>query len=75
MKQVGGMALVGAGVGLAGAFGLGRAAEAQLYGMTGRDPFVFGAAFSVLALVVLAASWVPAWRASRIAPTQALRSE
>jgi predicted permease len=75
LKQVGGMALVGAGVGLAGAFGLGRAAEAQLYGMTGRDPFVFGAAFSVLALVVLAASWVPAWRASRIAPTQALRYE
>jgi ABC-type antimicrobial peptide transport system permease subunit len=75
LKQVGVMALIGAGVGLAGAFGLGWAAESQLYGMSGRDPLVFGAAFAVLALVVLAASWVPAWRASRIAPTQALRYE
>ena len=75
LKQVGVMALIGAGVGLAGAFALGRVAEAQLYGMSGRDPFVFGAAFAVLALVVLAASWIPAWRASRIAPTQALRYE
>jgi ABC-type antimicrobial peptide transport system permease subunit len=75
LKQVGVMALIGAGLGLAGAFGLGRVAETQLYGLSGRDPFVFGAAFAVLALVVLAASWVPAWRASRIAPTQALRYE
>jgi len=62
---VGVMALIGAGVGLAGAFGLGRIAETQLYGMSGRDPLVFGSSFAVLALVVLAASWVPAWRASR----------
>ena len=75
LKQVGVMALIGAGVGLAGAFGLGRVAETQLYGLSGRDPFVFGSSFAVLALVVLAASWVPAWRASRIAPTQALRYE
>jgi predicted permease len=75
LKQVGVMALIGAGVGLAGAVGLGRAAEALLYDMSGRDPLVFGAAFAVLAIVVLAASWVPAWRASRIAPTQALRYE
>jgi predicted permease len=75
LKQVGVMALIGAVVGLAGAFGLGRAAEALLFGMSGRDPAVFGAALAVLALVVLAASWLPAWRASRIAPTQALRYE
>jgi len=75
LKQVGVMALIGAGVGLAGAFGLGRAAESLLYGMSGRDPVVFGSAVAVLAAVVFAASWVPAWRASRIAPTQALRYE
>ena len=75
LKQVGVMALIGAGVGVAGAFILGRAAESLLYGMSGRDPVVFGSAVAVLAAVVFAASWVPAWRASRIAPTQALRYE
>jgi ABC-type antimicrobial peptide transport system permease subunit len=69
------MALIGAGLGLAGAIVLGRTAASLLYGMSGRDPAVFGAAIAVLAVVVFAASWVPAWRASRIAPTQALRYE
>jgi putative ABC transport system permease protein len=75
MKQVGVMALIGATVGLVGAFGVGRAAEALLFGMSGRDPAVFGAAVTVLAAVVFVASWFPAWRASRIAPTEALRYE
>jgi len=73
LKQVGGMASIGASIGLAAAFGLGRAAESLLYGLSGRDPIIFVGAFVLLAAVVFAASWVPAWRASRIAPTEALR--
>ena len=73
LKQVGVMALIGMGVGLVAAFAVARAAEALLFGLSGRDPLAFGAAFIVLSTVVLAASWVPAWRASRIAPTEALR--
>jgi putative ABC transport system permease protein len=73
LKQVGIMALIGVGVGLVSAFALGRAAEALLFGLSGRDPVVFGGAVAVLAIVVFAASWIPAWRASRIAPTEALR--
>ncbi|HEY3517294.1 MAG TPA: ABC transporter permease [Gammaproteobacteria bacterium] len=75
LKQVGVMALIGFGAGLAAAFALSRVAEALLFGLSARDPAVFGAAVGVLAAVVLAASWLPAWRASRIAPTEALRYE
>ena len=75
LKQVGVMALIGLGFGLAAALALGAVAEAVLFGLSGRDPAVIGAAAVVLAAVILAASWLPAWRASRIAPTEALRYE
>jgi ABC-type antimicrobial peptide transport system permease subunit len=46
-----------------------------LFGLSGRDPAVIGGAAALLAAVILAASWLPAWRASRIAPIEALRYE
>jgi putative ABC transport system permease protein len=73
LKQVGVMALIGAGVGLAGALAVGRAAESLVLGLSARDPAVFGAAVVVLGAVVVAGAWLPAHRASRIAPTEALR--
>jgi ABC-type antimicrobial peptide transport system permease subunit len=69
------MGRVGTGIGLAAALSLGRAAEAVLFGLSGHDPLVLIAATAVLAVVVFAASWLPAWRASRIAPMEALRYE
>jgi ABC-type antimicrobial peptide transport system permease subunit len=75
LKQVGVMALIGGAIGLAAAIALGRVAEAVLFGMSGRDPLVIAAATVVLALVVVAGAWLPARRASRIAPTEALRYE
>jgi predicted permease len=75
LKQVSIMALIGLGLGLAAALGLGAIAESVLFGLSGRDPAVIGAAVVVLSGVILAASWLPAWRASRIAPTEALRYE
>jgi predicted permease len=75
LKQVGTMALIGGVIGLAAAIALGRVAESVLFGMSGREPLVIGAAATVLAAVVLAGSWLPASRASRIAPTVALRYE
>jgi putative ABC transport system permease protein len=75
LKQVGLMAVIGLGLGLVAALALGAVAQAVLFGLSGRDPVVIGAATIVLAGVILAASWLPAWRAARVAPTEALRYE
>ena len=73
MRQVGTMIAVGLGVGVAGAIGVGRAASSLLYGLKGHDPVVFSAAVLVLVLVALSAGYLPALRASRVHPMQALR--
>jgi predicted permease len=75
LKQVGVMVLIGGSVGLAAALGLSKAAQSMLYQMTGADPAVMGASVVLLALVALAAGFVPALRASRVDPMQALRYE
>lgn len=75
LKHVGAMALVGLSAGLAAAVALGRLAQALLFGLSGHDPAVIGFATVMLGAVILAASWLPAWRASRIAPLEALRYE
>jgi predicted permease len=75
LAQVGVMAAIGLGIGLAAALALGALAESVLFGLSGRDPAVIGAAAVSLATVILVASWIPAWRASRIPPLEALRYE
>ena len=71
------MTLAGIGVliGLAGAAATTRALETLLYGVTSLDPLTYGAVIVLLAAVAAAACWLPAWRASRVDPTVALRSE
>ena len=46
-----------------------------LYGVRPGDPLTFAAVAAALLLVALAASWIPARRAARIDPMQALRAE
>jgi predicted lysophospholipase L1 biosynthesis ABC-type transport system permease subunit len=74
-RQVGGMILVGGGLGLILAIGIGRVAESALYQLKGYDPLVLIGATFVLALAAAAAGFLPACRASRVDPAQALRFE
>lgn len=74
-RQVGLMTLIGGVIGIAGAFGLGRAAQSLLYQLEGHDPVVFAIAVVSLGIVATAAGYIPALRASRIDPMAALRYE
>lgn len=69
------LALLGVAIGLAGALVLGRVVESLLFGVTGRDLATFTIVPAALALVAILASYLPARRASRIDPTEALRAE
>jgi ABC-type antimicrobial peptide transport system permease subunit len=75
LRHVAALAAIGIAVGGAAAIGFGRLAESLLYGLTAADPRAFFAAAVLLSLVVFGAAYLPARRASRIAPMEALRYE
>lgn len=72
-----GMGLVAAGLvlGLAGALGLTRLLESLLYGVAANDPYTFAAVSVGLTLVTLFACYLPAHRAARLDPLEALRNQ
>jgi putative ABC transport system permease protein len=72
-----GMRLVGIGlaIGLLGAWMLSRLLNAQLFGVTARDPVTYVSVAGLLGAVALTASYLPARRALRVDPMTALRSE
>lgn len=75
LRQVGGMIVIGGVIGFAAALGIGRAAGSLLFGLEGNDPLVFASAAVILALIAFGAGYLPARRASRVDPMQALRYE
>jgi predicted lysophospholipase L1 biosynthesis ABC-type transport system permease subunit len=69
------LASVGIVVGIAASFGLTRLLSTFLFGVKPWDPAVFVSAPLILAAIALVAVWLPAARASKVDPMQALRAE
>jgi ABC-type antimicrobial peptide transport system permease subunit len=69
------LAVLGVAIGLAAAFGLTRLMASLLFGVKTWDPAVFVTVPVILTAVALFAVWLPATRASRLDPIQALRVE
>ncbi len=69
------LAIIGIGLGLAAAWALARTLESLLFEVKSRDPMVFAAVPILLTAVALVAVWMPALRASRVDPIEALRYE
>jgi predicted permease len=69
------LALIGSGIGLIGAIGLARFLATFNPGMRFDNPFVFIGTTLLLIAIALVACWLPARRAARINPIEALRAE
>ena len=75
LREGAALAAFGVAIGLIAALAGARLVSSMLYGVTDTDALTYLASALLLVLVMLAASSIPAWRASRVHPMEALRSE
>jgi putative ABC transport system permease protein len=75
MGQGAKLAFAGVALGLAGAFALTRLMESLLFGVTARDPLTFAAVPPIVLATILAGCYIPARRATRLHPLEALRKD
>ena len=75
MKEATALAVIGGLIGFIGAYLVGRAMQTTLYGVPPLDPRAFGAVFILLLASAWIACLIPALRASRVEPLEALRHE
>jgi putative ABC transport system permease protein len=69
------LVLLGLVLGISGALALTRLLSTLLFGVTTRDPVTFVAIAALLSFVAILACYIPAWRATRVDPLEALRCE
>ena len=69
------MIAAGAAAGLAGALALSGVMKSLVFGISARDPLTFIAAPAIFVAVALVAAYLPARRAARVSPMEALRAE
>lgn len=69
------LAAVGVGIGIAVALAMGRLVQEMLFGVEPSDPATLAVVAAVVLMASVAASWVPAQRASRVDPMRVLRAE
>lgn len=73
--QGGRVALVGIALGLVAAWGSARSLESLLFEVTAHAPLAFATVAAMVLAVALAASYLPARRASAVDPVQAIRTD
>ena len=75
MREMAAVVVFGLAAGAITAYLTGSYIETQLFGVNAGDGLVFGISIAILLTAALGASFLPAWRASRISPIRALRYE
>lgn len=73
LRQAMTLVVIGLAIGVAGALAVSRSVSRLLFGLGAMDPATFGGVALLLLAVALLASYLPAWRASRLDPLAALR--
>jgi putative ABC transport system permease protein len=75
VRQGAAITATGLVVGAVASFWLTQLMAGMLFGVSPRDPLAFAVAIALLAIVSLLSSWLPARRATRVDPVQALRND